>query len=66
MKGHDKSLAEKMQMTDIITLSREQIRDVVMFQNGQYIIDFKKIESICGAQMRDINVDMEVGEIHKL
>lgn len=66
MKGHDKSLAEKMQMTDIITLSREQIRDAVMFQNGQYIIDFKKIESICGTQMRDINVDMEVGEIHKL
>lgn len=66
MKGHDKSLAEKMQMTDIIILSREQIRDAVMFQNGQYIIDFKKIESICGTQMRDINVDMEVGEIHKL
>lgn len=66
MKGHDKFLANKMQMTDIITLSREQIRDSVKYQEGQYIIDFNKIESISGTQMRDINVVMEVGEIHNL
>ena len=53
-------------MTDIITLSREQIRDAVKFHEGQYIIDFNKIESIRGTQMRDINVVMEVGEIHNL
>ena len=61
MKGHDKDLASRMQMTDVKTITREQLRQSIVYKNGNYSIDFKQLNVIDDNSFRDINVKMEVG-----
>lgn len=63
LKGHDKELASRMRMTDIQTITREQVREAMKFENNKFEIDFKKILSQGSSNMRDIRVDMEVGTV---
>ena len=61
IKGHDKDLASRMQMTDVKTITREQLRESVIYENGNYCIDFKKLDIINDKSFRDINVQIEIG-----
>lgn len=61
MKGHDKDLASRMQMTDVKTITREQLRQSIVYKNGNYGIDFRQLNVIDDNSFRDINVKMEVG-----
>lgn len=61
MKGHDKDLASRMQMTDVQTIKREQLREAVIYENGNYCINFKKLDVVNDNSFRDINVQMEIG-----
>lgn len=61
MKGHDKDLASRMQMTDVKTITREQLRQSIVYKNGNYSIDFRQLNVIDDNSFRDINVKMEVG-----
>ena len=63
LKGHDKDLAERMRMTDIQTITREQVRESVKFEDNKFEIDFKKLLSYGSSHMRDISVKMEVGTV---
>lgn len=61
MKGHDKDLASRMQMTDVKTITREQLRQSIVYKNGNYSIDFRQLNVIDDNSFRDIDVKMEVG-----
>ena len=50
-----------MQMTDVKTITREQLRQSIVYKNGNYSIDFRKLNVIDDNSFRDINVKMEVG-----
>ena len=56
-----KNLASRMQMTDVKTITREQLRQSIVYKNGNYSIDFRKLNVIDDNSFRDINVKMEVG-----
>lgn len=60
IKGHDENLASRMQMKDVHTITREELRDVVKCENS-YEIDFRKIEQLANTPFRDINVEMVRG-----
>lgn len=62
MKGHDKDLASRMQMTDVKTITREQLRQSIIYKKGNYSIVFKQLNVIDDISFRDIDVKMEVGE----
>ena len=61
MKGHDKDLASRMQMTDVKTITREQLRQSIVNKNGNYSIDFRQLNVIDDNSFRDIDVQMEIG-----
>ena len=61
MKGHDKDLASKMQMTDIQTITRDKLLQSVNYKDGIYSIDFKNLDTIDNSSFRDINVQMITG-----
>ena len=56
-----KDLASRMQMTDVKTITREQLRQSIVYKNGNYSIDFRQLNVIDDNSFRDINVKMEVG-----
>ena len=56
-----KDLASRMQMTDVKTFTREQLRQSIVYKNGNYSIDFRQLNVIDDNSFRDINVKMEVG-----
>ena len=56
-----KDLASRMQMTDVKTIIREQLRQSIVYKNGNYSIDFRQLNVIDDNSFRDINVKMEVG-----
>ena len=56
-----KDLASRMQMTDVKTIIREQLCQSIVYKNGNYSIDFRKLNVIDDNSFRDINVKMEVG-----
>lgn len=58
-KGHDINLASKMQMKEVHTINREELRESIKCENN-FEIDFRKIESMENSAFRDINVQMEV------
>ena len=61
MKGHDKDLASRMQMTDVKTITREQLRQSIVYKNDNYSIDFRQLNVIDDNSFRDIDVKMEFG-----
>lgn len=61
IKGHDKTLADRMRMTDIQTITRDQVRESVAFDAGKFLIDFQKLQSYNSGSLRDINVEMKIG-----
>lgn len=61
MKGHDKDLASRMQMTDVKTITREQLRRSIVYKNGNHSIDFSQLDVIGDKSFRDIDVKIEVG-----
>ena len=61
IKGHNKDLASRMQMTDVKTITREQLRQSIVYKNGNYSIDFRQLNVIDDNSFRDIDVKMEVG-----
>lgn len=60
IKGHDADLALKMQMKDVHTISRDELREVVKCENN-YEIDFRKIEQLADTPFREIRVEMIQG-----
>ena len=56
-----KDLASRMQMTVVKTITREQLRQSIVYKNGNYSIDFRQLNVIDDNSFRDINVKMEVG-----
>lgn len=61
MKGYDTDLASRMQMTDVKNITREQLRQSIVYKNGNYSIDFRQLNVFDDNSFRDINVKMEVG-----
>lgn len=59
-KGYDKDLAKRLQMTNIQTITKDQIRESVSCSNNRYEIDFRKLESFNDSPLRDVEVSMEV------
>ena len=60
IKGHDTDLASKIQMKDVHTITREELREVIKCEN-KFEIDFKKIEQLADSQFREIKVEMTQG-----
>ena len=56
-----KDLASRMQMTVVKTITREQLRQSIVYKNGNYSIDFRQLNVIDDNSFRDIDVKMEVG-----
>ena len=50
-----------MQMTVVKTITREQLRQSIVYKNGNYSIDFRQLNVIDDNSFRDIDVKMEVG-----
>lgn len=50
-----------MQMTDVKTITREQLCQSIVYKNGNYSIDFRQLNVFDDNSFRDINVKMEVG-----
>lgn len=48
-------------MTDVKTITRKQLRQSVVYKNGNYSIDFSLLNGIDDNSFRDIDVKMEVG-----
>lgn len=59
-KGYDIDLAKRLQMTNIHTITRNQVRESISCFNNRYEIDFGKLESFNESSFRDIRVSMEV------
>ena len=60
-KGYDKDLAAEMEMTDIKTITNDDIRKSVSVINGKYSVDFHMLENRDEQSFRDINVSMVLG-----
>ena len=63
MKEHDKDLASRMQMTDVKTITREQLRQTIVYKNGNYSIDFRQLNVIDDNSFWDIDVKMVSSQI---
>lgn len=57
IKGHDAELASRMQMKDVHTITREELREVLKCENN-FEIDFRKIERLADSPFHDIKVEM--------
>ena len=57
IKGHDKDLALRMQMKDVHTITREELREVLKCENT-FEIDFRRIEQLADSPFREIKVEM--------
>lgn len=57
IKGHDAELASRMQMKDVHTITREELREVIKCENN-FEIDFRKIERLADSPFHDIKVEM--------
>ena len=60
IKGHDAELASRMQMKDVHTITRVELREVVKCENT-FEIDFRKIEQLADSPFREIKVEMTQG-----
>ena len=56
-----KDFASRMQMTDVKIITREQLRQSIVYKNGNYSIDFRQLNVIDDNSFRDIDVQMEIG-----
>lgn len=60
IKGHDVDLASRMQMMDVHTITREDLREVIKCDNN-FEINFHKIEQLEDSPFREIDVEMIQG-----
>ena len=60
LKGRDAELASRMQMKDVNTITRVELREVVKCEN-KFEIDFRKIEQLADSPFREIKVEMTQG-----